>query len=348
VITWQDVGKILTGAAVLAGMSVIFGWWGGDEQTPSGTKSEDLRFLRSGERAPREFLYLDSARAQAYLSQLDGGNETLRTISETVTRKLGGELTLGPAKVSGEAGSENAIERSVSPTAASTFYGLTDRLGALKMLTEMPSTSLSAADDTIAPAQTATPSDKQAPAAPLIAPSGGSAEANVGFIDAWKGVKEGDVVSFIATIRRPTFVRVYQTIHDAPAKSRLGRQGAALLKAIGTQPRLPFAVEVPSPRRAAPSLRLVMPIQAANLTSEPSMLAPRVRVVAKVVRRLDAEKDRYRDLAFYSRFQPVLTLTPAAVLKRLHAPPRLLRGELLSYRTLRAPGAVILPIAIYK
>jgi hypothetical protein len=207
---------------------------------------------------------------------------------------------------------------------------------------------LSTADDSTAPAQTATPSEKQAPAAPLIAPSGGSAERNAGFLAAWADVKEGDIVTFIATIRRPAFVRVYQTIHDAPVKSRLGRQGAALLKAIGAQPRLPFEVAVPSPRHAAAPLRLVMPIQAANLATEPSMLAPRVRVVAKVVRRVDAENDRYRDLAFYSRFQPVLTLTPATVRKRLHAPRPLLRHELLSYRTLRPPGAVILPIAIYK
>src|SRR4051812_37106542 len=101
---WADAGKVLTGALAIVVLGIVLGLWDIDfnpAKTPAARPG--INFLENGERAPREFLYLDSVRAAAYLSQLSGGNETLRTISDTLSRKLGGELTLGAAKISGEA-----------------------------------------------------------------------------------------------------------------------------------------------------------------------------------------------------------------------------------------------------
>jgi hypothetical protein len=343
---WADLGKVLAGAAVVIVLGVVFGLWNVDlNPTKRPTPRPDATYLDPDEHSPREFLYLDNTRAEAYLSQLSGGNQTLRKISETVSGKAGAELALGALKVSGEAARENALEQTVTPTTASNFYALTQRLKDFHELVSLPEPDVSGSDDvTESGASSGTPSA-----------DGSAPRGNALFAERWHGVREGDIVRIRAEIRRPTFVRLYETLRQAPPDSRLGRQGASLLKAIGDQPRLPLVIEVvvPNPKHrdgttgaATQVLRLVMPVQAANLAQEPSLFAPRMTVVGKVVRRVDPG-EHYRDLSFFSRFRPVLTLTPAVVRKRLNTPLKRLSDELLSYRTLHSPAAVILPIAIY-
>lgn len=341
---WGTVGKTLTAVTVLLVLGIAFELWDIDFDIGAGSGPQASgvaagTFLGKGQGAPREFLYLDSVRAGAYLSQLSGGNETLRTISESLSRKAGGELSLGAGKVSGEAARQSGVERSVSPTTASNFYALTKALTDSGVLISLPSPDISEPDDVAEPASE------------IPEPSASAASRN--FAEQWKKVHEGEIVRFRATVRRPTFVRVYQTLRQAPAASRLGRQGAKVLKAIGDAPRLPLVVEalVPAARhgdKRTEVLRLVMPVQSANLTGEPSLFAPSLTVMGKVVRRVDHSADRYRDLNFFSRFESMRRLLPAVVRGRLNAPRKRLTEELLRYRDITAPAAVILPIAIYK
>jgi hypothetical protein len=313
-------------------------------QNARGDDSGEGAYLSEGERAPREFLYLDSARAEAYLSQLRGGNETLRKISTRTSRKAGAEIGFGGVKASGEVAREGTVEHTVNATTASNFLELTEALRGLDAIDELPPPRATAPDDSTLRRPRATMPDSGSLAPPV-------AGRNADFRRAWAHVREGDIVRFIATIRRPTFVRVYQTLRQVPADSKLGRQGAGVRRRIGEARRLPLVVEAATRARSRSSparvLRLVMPTQAANLTLEPSLFAPRLTVVGKVVRRVDVPADRYRDLAFYNRFAPVLTL-PARARKRLNAPLERLRGELLRYRDIVPPAAVVLPIAIYK
>ncbi len=322
----------------------------GDEKTPRGTgqaDNGDAAYLSEGERAPREFLYLDSARAVAYLSQLRGGNETLRTISDKTTLTAGGEIGVGGVKLTGEAAREGTVAHTVNATTASNFLALTATLRALGAITELPAPDSTAPDDI-----TLRRSQVKVRRPDTFAPK--DDRGNAEFEEAWKKVQEGDIVRFISSIRRPTFLRVYQALRQAPKSSKLGRQGAAVLKKIGQTPRLPLAVEVRLPPAAAaaankpqPVLRLVMPIQSADLTLEPSLFAPRLTVVAKVVRRLNRHPENYRDLGFSSQFAPILEL-PDAALKRLNAPRARLQAELQRYRNITAPAAVVLPVALYK
>jgi hypothetical protein len=339
---WDTVGKVLSGAllaAVIATFVAIIGPWHIDRKSerPSPT-ADDQAYLGPDENAPREFLYLDNARTEAYLSQLTGGNETLRTISQKTNLTASAEVALGPVTGSAEAARENALEQTVTPTTTSNFYALVARLTKFNELTRLPDPDVSRFDDVTESGRAS--ADGEVPV---------DEHTNADFAASWQRVKEGDIVRVHAAIRRPTFVRLYETLRQAPPDSRLGRQGAQLLKAIGDQPRLPLAIEVKLPATAgtAPVLRLVMPVQAANLGNEPSLFATRLTVVGKVIRRID-RGDSYRDLNFYSRFQPALTLTPAIVRGRLNTPIRRLREELLRYRTLTDPSAVVLPIAIYR
>jgi hypothetical protein len=323
--------RVLAGAAGVTALAagLVFSTV---DLTPASESRADNPFLGKGEYAPREFAYLDNARIEAYLSQLHGGNHALRKISETATGKAGAEFTAGPINVGGEVTRGNTMEETVTPTTASNFLTLVQRLDEFKELVKLPEPDASGVDDVTNPKAGA-----------------GATRDNRLFADAWADVREGDIVRLRAEIRRPTFVRLYETLRQAPPTSRLGRRGARLLRAIGEQPRLPLAVEVEVPGakgKPASTLRLVMPVQSANLTTEPSLFAPRLTVIGKVVRRVEPGKS-YRDLNFYSRFEPVLRFTPAWVRGRLKTRIKRLHDELMAYRTLQAPSAVILPIAIY-
>lgn len=364
---WADIGKVLSGAVIVVAGGFALGLWDidMDPERPTGQAARvpDETFL-SGERSPREFLYLDNARTEAYLSQIQGGNETLQKISRSTTGKVGGEVSLGTVvKVTGEAGSQDAVERNVTPTASSNFQGLISRLRQVNLLFTVhdsraavlraaaaAATPIPSGDETPdaaarAAAATATTATSTCPA--HLLPSGPTV-----FAEHWCQVKEGDVVGFAAKLRQPSFVRLYLALLHAPKGSWLRRQGASLLRAIGEHPRLPLVAEARIRRagqapREASILRIVLPVQSALLTAEPSLLSPRVKVVGKVVRRLD-DDPAYQDIAFYRRFVPALRLTPRKVRQHLNTSERQLREDLRRYRSLEHPAAVVLPLAIFQ
>ena len=84
------------------------------------------------------------------------------------------------------------------------------------------------------------------------------------------------------------------------------------------------------------------------MATESSLFFGELRIVAKVVYLIrPGNPRRYRDFAVASRFSPV-THAPAAIRARLHLREARLRGELGDYKVVRAPAAILLPVAIYK
>jgi hypothetical protein len=83
----------------------------------------------AAEKRPFEFLYLDSARVEAYLAELDGGTFAKQHVSHRLTRKLNGEVTVEPVKAGASSEDESFVEREVTATAASRFVELLHQLG---------------------------------------------------------------------------------------------------------------------------------------------------------------------------------------------------------------------------
>lgn len=89
----------------------------------SGTPSEQTK-LASPDHPPIEYDYFDAPRAEAYLSQIEGG--TTKTIENK--RKVGHSTTVslsGPnAQLGGSAQSEQEVSSTVTPLVGDHFYTL--------------------------------------------------------------------------------------------------------------------------------------------------------------------------------------------------------------------------------
>jgi hypothetical protein len=281
---------------------------------------------------PREFLYLDGVRAEAYLSQLKEGNEKLRTISESVSSEVGAEIGIETAKLTGKAARQEAVQRTVTPTATSNFQALVKTLQENELLNDIQrDPAADAADDE---------DDASARAA-----RAGADQTN--FAQAWDKVREGDVVSFVARVRQPGYVAAYLALRRAPTHAPLRRRAEAALAAIGI-PRLPLVAKIRTLQSSTGGavLRLVLATQPEWFAAEPRLFSPRLRVVAKVVRRVDGKE--FVDAELYRRFRPLLRPGLAVVRERLGTSEQLLRAELERHDSLEAPAAILVPIAIYS
>lgn len=324
----------LLATAVLGAIVILF-WAGvlerhgtsGDRPTRT-VAPPSIALLDPQEGAPREFLYLDNARTAAYLSQLTGGTINGEKVSALTAIKRAGALAAGSATLSREEQDQGSLERTVTPTATSNFYALTAALHKLKDLISLP------------------PLPSRQPRGRRLASDDRAAVQR--FLRGWRDVREGAFVSFVADVRVPGFMRMYQTLRQAPTDSLLGRLGGQTVRAIGLHPRFPFTVSLPRRPDGRSALRLIMPARFGSMATESSLFFGELRIVAKVVYLIrPGNPRRYRDFAVASRFSPV-THAPAAIRARLHLREARLRGELGDYKVVRAPAAILLPIAIYK
>jgi hypothetical protein len=78
--------------------------------------------------APEEYLYLDSNRVLAYLSQLENGlpSKVQKTLSNSYAVSFGGKG--GPVEAQGTRQAQTSLQETVTPTAASQFYALEQKL----------------------------------------------------------------------------------------------------------------------------------------------------------------------------------------------------------------------------
>ena len=123
-------------AALLVG--IVGGYFIGHSQTSSS--GNDLFSIQS-DIPPAEFLYLDYGRVLPYLSQLENGltSSQLRTLSRSTSLNAGAETGQG-IKVGGTFASQNSLQETVTPTAASQFYLLENRLKQRHWLQQLSAT----------------------------------------------------------------------------------------------------------------------------------------------------------------------------------------------------------------
>lgn len=296
----------------------------GDGDGPAKERASDDLLLGPGEGPPREFLYLDAARTDAYLSQFQGGLATLEKTSSADTDKRTAALEQAPAKISREVQAQDTFERQVTPTNASRFISLGHYL-------ERDRTMF-----------------KDLGRLPIHRTAGPQAtDARREFMRKYQNVEEGDFVRFEGEVRLPRFMRLYQTIRQVPADSPIGKQGKPIADAVGLDPRFPFTVTVDHDGK---ELRLIFPAQYSAVATESSLFYGRLTVIGKVIYRIYPARRAYRDLQTYSRFRPILSQRRKLdrLLTRLRLDADQLRAELLRYRTVQGPAAIILPVAIYK
>lgn len=325
---WETLGKFTAAAlavATLIGLGYAL-FAKDDNKEAEGARAPrqpiESHLLRKGDGPPHEFLYLDPARTQAYLSQFQGGISTLEKSSVADSIKLGAELSAGPAKLSGEGQSEGSFERSVTPTTTSQFINLAGYLETRDLFPPLP------------PLAAFTTSDARAH------------RAGRRFRGAWdERVKERSFIRIRARITVPRFVRIYQTLRAAADGSPTAKLTETMLSEIGQDPRVPLAIVVDD-GSGRPPLRVVLPLQYSLLATEPSLIIGEVTVVGKVLYRIHPKRRWSMDREIGRRYRPEIHATP--LLRWLGLKPDGLAEELEDYRVVKGPAAIVLPLAIYK
>jgi hypothetical protein len=340
-------------AGVAAGAAVVaLSWWliGG------GGSSSDLLQGDPGI-PPPEYAYLDNARVLAYLAQIEGGLSTSEKVTEQLSRTRNAGVAASGIQAGASSAEQQFVERVVTPTATTRFYRLLDRLEAKGYLRTtdygangIPSRKLREVTEgdfvLIRGCRLRLPTYAQMDE--LIQQSTSAPIPT--------DVAAYDVLQRSATAER---ARLYAQIQAYPSsgistsrpriaegatRRRLVRAGARFAKALGRNPRIPVSSCTGRRVRRPHGVDLLFPLPLGLVNFEPGLLEGRVTVVGKLLRIL-REGDLYID---------------TATLKELDGPVRAvdgtrgfphaidLSGELDADVTVFGPGAVILPIAIYK
>jgi hypothetical protein len=276
---------LLVAIAAAAGLLAAHEWWTNTTVEPLQIPAPDV--------PPGEYLYLDSARVAAYLSQIEDGlsSSELRTLSHTSSFTIGaGGGSFVQAQ--GTSQTQNSLQETVSPTAGSLLFRLERKLRGGNWLRTL-----------------------------------NAAPANFARFRAGLGrLEEGTFVRITnCRVVFPGYGRVY------PA---FGRQA----------PVLPLSFEL---KQAGERVDLLFPIAYSRLANEPSLFSTRLTVLGKVVRRVDAGEPKYVDGITERAFRRALQRHGRA-LARLRLPPATLARQFRAAVTVRGPGVVVLPIAIFK
>lgn len=89
---------------------------------------------------PAEFLYLDTARVATYLAQVEGGEVESEKLSRKLTQSLNTKIAVKDVgEISATQANELAAERTLKPTAASSFFALQTRLEDAKVVASLDS-----------------------------------------------------------------------------------------------------------------------------------------------------------------------------------------------------------------
>lgn len=291
---------------------------------------------------PAEFLYLDPARVDAYLAQIDGGSYESEKKTKKLTNSLKAKLSVADTLESGgESAEENFEEREVKPTEANRVQALAEGLVASKEL----------AKPTLAQFE-------------------------------WEGkpIGEGQFVRFnTSELVAPAYLKPYLASrrsvsalqsaiehHKPPAGDK-----TPFLRDLGREPRAVLAVQTKS------GSVYLMPIEAQLLSNERSLLkygGGEFTVLGKVVRVFSESDDEhgpaYKDSATQEEWERAIPAVPRRLVCRsdrvcaealrngnldaaetrtaMKAARRRDWNSLLGETVIREEGAVILPIAIYK
>jgi hypothetical protein len=308
---------------------------------------------------PPEYAYLDDARVVNYLGQIEGGLSGPETRSRKVTDTRTGGVAAGGVELGGSSSGEQSVTETVTPTTTAQFYRLLDRLSDKGYLRELNASSgqtafakaLGAVPEgffvRIAGCKLRVPTYVQMNE--VISDSRGAISADRAWVTAVSGTDEEQMATKIAEAeasgaKAMTGIAQYQlTVQD---ERRLKRAATRFDAAIGANPPVPLASCTGKQLETRQKPDLLFPVGLDALTKERSLLAGPVTIVGKVVRQVRLPSDVYVDrkaVAAYSN--AVFAMDDALGDFQGEAS---LGSELSEDVTVSPPGAVILPIAIYK
>lgn len=309
---------------------------------------------------PPEYVYLDNARVLAYLSQIEGGLTSSEKVSEQVERQRSGGIAASGIQVGGSVSQQQFVERVVTPTATTRFYRLLDRLGAKSYLhtvdihSGLPAVARELRDvpegDFVRVSNCRVHLPTYAQIDLLIRSSREPLSAELAETMAVAGTRE----SIEARLRAENEAHPGQPMVGMPSfaqvggvlRKRLLRASSRFAETVGANPRVAISSCSGAGGARARGFDLLFPISLASLNNDPSVLDGPVTIVGKVLRSVRGSNAYVDTAALASWRRPVDDIDEA--LSELDPDREDLAGELSGDVTVLSPGAVILPIAIYK
>ena len=310
---------------------------------------------------PPEYAYLDNPRVLVYLGQIEGGLSSSETRTRNVTDTRTGGVAAGGVELGGSASRGETVQETVTPTETARFYRLLDRLGDKGYLRELDASSPPA---TFARALGGVPEGFFIRIAgcklrvptyiqmnEIISESRSKISAERAWSTAVYGTDEERMATKIAEAeasgaQATTGLGAYAL---APADERRLKKAAKTFDdAIGANPPVPLASCTGKALETSQKPDLLFPVALDALTKERSLLAGPVTIVGKVVRQVRLPGDVYVDRKAVAAYtDPVFAMDEAIGSFQGEDTPTL-GDELSADVTVSPPGAVILPVAIYK
>ena len=311
--------------------------------------------------APPAYAYLDNASVALYLGQLEGGIAKSEQLTQQLTQGRSAGVSAGGLSLGGSTGSSSQAERVVTPTATARFYQLLDLLGRDGFLhtvnvrgspPEIRRAFAGIAEGSFVKlngCQLRLPSyvqleqlsraskGTQSPFDLLLAATG----STVGAGSAPTAYDE-ILSAKMAAGRVHSAVGSAEVALPADGARRLGRAIRNLDASMGTNPRVPLSTCDGKIAYRPRGVDLLIPIRLGSLSSEQGLLAGPVTVVGKLVRAVRKPGEEYVDNA------SVATLDGPVQKVDENGGGSNLDQELTSDAVVLSPGAVILPVAIYK
>jgi hypothetical protein len=344
--------RVLTfSAGIAAGAAVVaLSWWLVGGGSGSGNLLQDDPGI-----APPEYAYLDNARVLAYLAQIEGGLSTSEKVTEQLSQTRNAGVNASGLQAGGSSSAQQFVERVVTPTATTRFYHLLDRLrakGYLETVDFAHGVTAKAVEGVkegdfvrVEGCRMRLPVYDQM--VELIRGAHGSMPATFAAAQALNGsFAARAALQFAQGLKKGSSLIPVQLAPKLPPRARrlrLVRIANRFAAALGSDPRV--AVSTCDGRRdfAPRRLDLLFPIRLGALNADPGVLAGPVTIVGKLLRLVRKPSETYVDDATLASASG-----PVGALERAIGPRYLLSNELDADVTVLAPGAVILPIAIYK
>jgi hypothetical protein len=312
--------------------------------------------------APPAYAYLDNASVALYLGQLEGGIAKSQQLTQQLTQGRNAGLSAGGLSLGGSTGSSSSAERVVTPTATARFYQLLDLLGrdgylhtineagapaeirrAFSGVAEGSFVKLAGCTlrmpsyvrlEQISRASKGT----ESPLDVYLAAVGSSASAG----RATTGDEVTAALMQAGRVKSAVGSDMVQT--SAQSLRRLDRAIRTLHKSLGSNPRVPLSTCNGKTDYQPRGVDVLIPIRLGSVSSEQSLLAGPVTVVGKLVRAVRKPGQEYVDEPSIATFSGPTAKVDASQV----GGDRGLGDELTADAVVLAPGAVILPIAIYK
>jgi hypothetical protein len=313
--------------------------------------------------APPDYAYLDNARVVLYLGQLQGGIAKSEQLTQQLTQGRNAALGAGGLSVGGSTGSTSTAERVVTPSATARFYQLLDLLardGYLHTIDQAGSpAAIRRSFSRIAEGSFVklTRCTLRLPSYIRLALISRTAKGTQSPRDIYNAAAEtGFSAGATTTADEIAKARNYAgrgvnlgsaaRMSILPGGERhLGRVIRSLDKTLGANPRVPLSTCDGRTDYRPRGIDLLIPIRLANLSSEQSLLAGPVTVVGKLVRAVRTPGQEYADDASFATLAgPTQRIDDTQISEGAKG----LGEELTADAVVLAPGAVILPVAIYK